>query len=182
MERHSQIKQNPITIWQWKKLQMLTISLQKDWKDSRIQNLGEFHDLYQQIDTLLSANVFKNFCNKCTEISEPDTVYFLSAPTLAWRRKQNLSWDSWQILICCWWLRKASEIEYVTWFIGMQKPTTNTWKIMAKSKTCHISCTRTSATWMDRQFQKSCLYMVLNGENTSLHSKKIHTRLWQRQW
>ena len=25
---------------------------------------------------------------------------------------------------------------------------------------------------MDRQFQKICLYMVLNGENTSLHSKK----------
>ena len=68
---------------------MLTISLQKDWKDSRIQNLGEFHDLYQQIDTLLSANVFKNFCNKCTEISEPDTVYFLSAPTLAWQALQK---------------------------------------------------------------------------------------------
>ena len=32
-----------------------------------IKNLGEYHDLYVQSDTLLIANVFGNFRNKCTK-------------------------------------------------------------------------------------------------------------------
>ena len=58
---------------------------QKVWKESEIKNLGEYHDLYVQCDTLLLADVFENFRDKCIEIYELDPAHFLSAPGLAWQ-------------------------------------------------------------------------------------------------
>ena len=49
------------------------------------KNLGDYHDLYVQSDTLLLSDVFENFRNKCIEISELDPSHFLSAPGLAWQ-------------------------------------------------------------------------------------------------
>ena len=49
------------------------------------KNLGDYHDLYVQIDTLLHADVFENFRNKCIEIYELGPAHFLSAPRLAWQ-------------------------------------------------------------------------------------------------
>ena len=49
------------------------------------KNLGDYHDLYVQSDTLLLADVFENFRNKCIEIYEFDPAHFLSAPGLAWQ-------------------------------------------------------------------------------------------------
>ena len=54
-------------------------------KDFEIKNLGEYHDLYVQSDTLLLADVFENFRNMCFEIYELDPAKFLSAPGLAWQ-------------------------------------------------------------------------------------------------
>ena len=51
-------------------------------KDFEIKNLGEYHDLYVQSDTLLLADVFENFRNMCLEICEFDLTKFLSAPRL----------------------------------------------------------------------------------------------------
>ena len=48
------------------------------WENCRIQNLGEYHDLYVQSDSLLVADVFKNSHNKCIEIYELDLGYILS--------------------------------------------------------------------------------------------------------
>ena len=48
-----------------------------------VKNLGEHHDLYLQSDTLLLADIFESFRNKCIEIYGLDPVYFLSAPGLA---------------------------------------------------------------------------------------------------
>ena len=42
-------------------------------------DIGEYHDLYVQSDTLLLADVFENFRNMCLEIYELDTIYFVSA-------------------------------------------------------------------------------------------------------
>ena len=40
------------------------------------KNLGNYHDLYVQSDTLLLADVLENFRNKCTEIYELDPANF----------------------------------------------------------------------------------------------------------
>ena len=37
-------------------------------KDFKIKNLGEYHDLYVQRDTVLLVDVFENFRNMCIEI------------------------------------------------------------------------------------------------------------------
>ena len=44
------------------------------------KNIGDYHDLYVQNDTLLLAGVFENFRNKCIGIYELDSAHFLSAP------------------------------------------------------------------------------------------------------
>ena len=58
---------------------------QKVWKVFGIKNLGGYHDLYVQSDTLLLADVFENFRNKCIEIYELDRAHFLRAPGLVWQ-------------------------------------------------------------------------------------------------
>ena len=52
---------------------------QKVWDVFEIKNLGEYHDLYVQSDTLLLADVYENFRNMCLDIYELDPVYFVQA-------------------------------------------------------------------------------------------------------
>ena len=59
--------------------------VQKLWEVCKIKDMGENHDLYAQCDTLLLADVFENFRDKCIEISGLDPAHFLSAPGLAWQ-------------------------------------------------------------------------------------------------
>ena len=47
------------------------------------KNLGDYHDLYVQSDTLLLSDVFENFRNMCIKVYELDPAHFLSAPGLA---------------------------------------------------------------------------------------------------
>ena len=55
------------------------------FKNLNNKNLGDYHDLYVQSDTLLLADVFGNFRNKCIEIYDLDPAHFLSASGLAWQ-------------------------------------------------------------------------------------------------
>ena len=48
-------------------------------------NLGDYHDLYVQSDTLLLADVFENFRDMCLKQYELDPAHFLSLPGLAWQ-------------------------------------------------------------------------------------------------
>ena len=56
--------------------------LKKVFKELKLKNLGDYHDLYFQGDTLLLADLFENFGNKCIEICELDPARFLSATGL----------------------------------------------------------------------------------------------------
>ena len=49
---------------------------QKVFQELKLKHLGDYHDLYVQSDTLLLADVFENFRNKCTEIYELDPTHF----------------------------------------------------------------------------------------------------------
>ena len=63
------------------------------FKRFKLKNLGEYHDLYVQRDTLLLADVFENFRNACIKVYELDPAHFLSLPGLAWQaclKKTNL--------------------------------------------------------------------------------------------
>ena len=40
----------------------------KVFKKFKLKNLGDYHDLYAQSDTLLLTDVFENIRNKCIEI------------------------------------------------------------------------------------------------------------------
>ena len=59
--------------------------MKRVYKEFKLKNLDDYHDLYVQSDTLLLDNVFKNFRKKCIEIYELDPAHFSSAPELAWQ-------------------------------------------------------------------------------------------------
>ena len=63
---------------------MLSKDMQKKlYEEFKMNNLGNYHDLYVQIDTLQLSNVLEtNFRNKCIEIYELDPTHFLSSPGL----------------------------------------------------------------------------------------------------
>ena len=63
------------------------------FKIFKLNNLGEYHDLYVQSDTLLLADIFENFRSKCLEVYELDPAHFLSLPGLTWQaclKKTNI--------------------------------------------------------------------------------------------
>ena len=51
----------------------------------KLNNLGDYHDLYVQSDTLFIADVFEKFRVMCLKEYELDPAHFLSLPGLAWQ-------------------------------------------------------------------------------------------------
>ena len=60
------------------------------FKKFKLKNLEEYHDLYMQSDTLLLADVFENFRNRCIKVYELDPTHFLLLPRLACLKKTNV--------------------------------------------------------------------------------------------
>ena len=63
------------------------------FKVFKLENLGDYHDLYVQKDTLLLVDVFNNFRDMCLKEYELDPAHFLSLPGLAWQaclKKTNI--------------------------------------------------------------------------------------------
>ena len=86
MKHHCLIKKLFTVAQKWKASKLLIIGTQKRvYKEFKSKNLGDYHGLCFQSDTLLLEDVFKNFGNKCIEIYELDPCHFLSAPGLAWQ-------------------------------------------------------------------------------------------------
>ena len=58
---------------------------QRVWKEFRIRNMGEYHDLYLKTDVILLANVFEAFRDTCIEYYKLDGAHFYTSPGLAWK-------------------------------------------------------------------------------------------------
>ena len=62
-------------------------------KSLKLENLGDYHDLYVKSDTLLLADVFENFRDMCLKEYELDPAHFVSLLGLAWQaclKKTNM--------------------------------------------------------------------------------------------
>ena len=55
------------------------------FKAFKLNNIGDYHDLYVNTDTLQLSDTFENFRNMCIKVFELDPAHFLSAPGLAWK-------------------------------------------------------------------------------------------------
>ena len=63
------------------------------FKGFKLENLGEYHDLYVQSGTLLLADVFNSFRDMCIKEYQLDLAHFLSLLGLAWQaclKKTNI--------------------------------------------------------------------------------------------
>ena len=63
------------------------------FKSFKLENVGDYHDLYVKIDTLLLADVFENFRDMCIKEYELEPAHFVSLPGLAWQaclKKTNI--------------------------------------------------------------------------------------------
>ena len=63
------------------------------FKSFKLENLGDYHNLYVKSDTLLLADVFENFRDMCIKEYELDPAHFVSLPGLAWQaclKKTNI--------------------------------------------------------------------------------------------
>ena len=56
----------------------------KVWETFEMKNLEDYHNLYNQVDVLLLADVFENFRNICIKNYKLDPAHYYTAPGLAW--------------------------------------------------------------------------------------------------
>ena len=105
---------------------------QKVWKEFKLRNLGEYHDLYLKTDVLLLSNVFETFRNDCLDYYELGPEHFYTSPGLAWEAclkktgvRLELLTDP-DMLLC---LKKVFMVVSPRLFTDMRKPITSTWVI-----------------------------------------------------
>ena len=56
----------------------------KVWETFEMKNLKDYHNLYNQVDVLLLADVFENFRDICIKNYKLDPAHYYTAPALAW--------------------------------------------------------------------------------------------------
>ena len=134
-------------------------------KDFKIQNLGQYHDLYVQSDTLLLADVFESFRNKFIEICELDVAYLISPTRLTLQACLKKTKVELELLADVNMLLMVEKgIRGGMFYAGHM----NTWKALTPAKNDHTSCTGMLGTYVKRQQHKSCPLLVLNRETIIL--------------
>ena len=103
-------------------------------KTFEIKNLGEYHDLYVQSDTLLLSDVFGNFINMYLEIYGLDPGKFLSAPGLAWQAALKKTKVRLDLLNDIYMLLMVENIREGIWYSFYQYAR----KVMIKKKSSYI--------------------------------------------
>ena len=63
-------------------VKMITNMVKKVWDVFEINILGEYHDVYVQVDTARLSNAFENFKSLCLQEYQLDPAYFVSTPSL----------------------------------------------------------------------------------------------------
>ena len=58
--------------------------VQTVWRSLKIENLGQYHDLYMKTDILLLADIFQNFQDLCLDFYKFDPAHCLTLPSFAW--------------------------------------------------------------------------------------------------
>ena len=101
----------------------------KVYKEFKNKNLGDYHDLYVQSDTLILADVFEDFRNIRLKLYEVNPAHMLSAPELAWElalkktgQKVELLTDIDMLLMV---KKKELEEEYVIKYVDIQNQIIN---------------------------------------------------------
>ena len=61
--------------------------VQRLWKEFRIHNLREYHDLYLLTNVILLANAFEAFRDTCLEHYSLNPAHFYTSPRLAWKAR-----------------------------------------------------------------------------------------------
>ena len=57
---------------------------QKVWKTFKMNDMGDYHDLYLKSDVLLLADVFENFRKTCLQYYKLDPCWYFTSPGLSW--------------------------------------------------------------------------------------------------
>ena len=57
---------------------------QNIWEVFKLNNMGEYHDLYLKSDILLLADIFENFRRTCLEYYKLDPCHYFTSPGLSW--------------------------------------------------------------------------------------------------
>ena len=71
---------------------------QRVWKMMKIENLGQYQDLYVKTDTLLLADVFENFRSFCLSNYKLDPANYVTLPGIAWDACLRMSNTTLQLL------------------------------------------------------------------------------------
>ena len=56
----------------------------KVWNTFKLNNMGEYHDLYLKSDVLLLADVLENFRKTCIQYYKLDSCHYFTSPGLSW--------------------------------------------------------------------------------------------------
>ena len=56
----------------------------KVWNEFECKTIGDYHDLYNQSDVLLLADVLETFRKKCLDVYKLDPAHYYTSPGLSW--------------------------------------------------------------------------------------------------